>query len=75
MLTFMEYIARGRKTALPDTHTMLSMAGVGLDVPNEEETQRLLNREKKRRPVVGRKGHRTVNRLDGQPTPSSGGRS
>ena len=33
---------------LPDSPTMLAMAGVGLDVPNDEETKRLLNLEKKR---------------------------
>ena len=51
MIDFYEYIARSRKRALPDTHTMLSMAGVPLDVPNEEETKRLLNRDKKRNPA------------------------
>lgn len=56
---------------LPDTHTMLSMVGVPLDVPNEEETKRLLNRDRKRHPAVGRKAQRTLNRLDGQPAPAS----
>jgi hypothetical protein len=51
MLSFFEFIAQSRKMTLPDTHTMLAMAGVSLDVPNEEETKRLMNREKKR-PVV-----------------------
>ena len=74
MLTFMEYIARSRRMSLPDTHTMLSMAGVGLDSPNEEETERLLDREKKRTPAVKKAAHRTINRLDGQPAPSAGGR-
>ena len=73
MLTFMEYLARNRRVTLPDTHTMLSMVGVPLDVPNEEETKRLLNREKKRHPAVG-KAHRTVNRLDGHAAQPTGGR-
>jgi hypothetical protein len=50
MMSFFEYIAQSQKITLPDTHTMLSMAGVSLDVPNEEETKRLLNRDKKRLP-------------------------
>lgn len=74
MIDFYEYIARSRRTALPDTHTMLSMVGVPLDVPNEEETKRLLNREKKRNPGVGRKDPRTINRLDGQAAQPPGGR-
>ena len=72
MLTFFEFIAQSRKMALPDTHTMLSIVGVPLDVPNEEETKRLLNREKKRNPGVGRKVPRTLNRLDGQPVQPPG---
>jgi hypothetical protein len=47
MIDFYEYIARSRKMTLPDTHTMLSMAGLPLDVPNEEETKKLLNRDKR----------------------------
>ena len=56
MMTFSEYIAQSRMMNLPDTHTMLSTAGVGLDSPNEEETKRMLNRDKKRpiAPVTGR---------------------
>ena len=50
MLTFYEYIARSRRMALPDSHTMLGMAGVPLGFPDEEETVRLLNRDKKQRP-------------------------
>ena len=75
MQTFFEYLARSRKIALPDSHTMLAMAGVGLDVPNEEETKRLMNLDRKRHPAVGRKAQRTMNRLDRQPMPSEGGRS
>lgn len=66
MLTFMEYIARTGKMALPDTHTMLALAGVPLDFPDEEETQRLLNRDRKRQPVGG-KAHKTIVPLDSQP--------
>jgi hypothetical protein len=74
MLSFFEFIAQSRKMTLPDTHTMLAMAGVSLDVPNKEETERLLNREKKRHPAVRRNAHRTINRLDGQPASSAGRR-
>lgn len=66
MMTFMEYIAKSRKMTLPDAHTMLAMAGVGLDSPNEEETERLLNRDKKHRPAGG-KAHKTIVPLDSQP--------
>ena len=55
MMTFSEYIAQSRTMNLPDTHTMLSMAGVGLDSPDEEETKRMLNRDKKR-PLAPRSG-------------------
>ena len=55
---------------LPDTHTMLSMAGVSLHTPNEEEAERHLNRDKKRHPAVRKAAHRTINRLDGQPASS-----
>ena len=74
MMSFFEFLAQSRKMALPDTHTLLAMAGVGLDVPNEEETKRLLNWEKKRQPTGGRKAQRTINRLDGKHTPSGEGR-
>lgn len=75
MMTFYDYIAQSRKMALPDGQTMLAMAGVGLTVPNEEETKRLLNLDRKRHPAVGRKAHRTMKRLDGHPTPFGGLRS
>ena len=74
MMSFFEYLARNGKMALPDSHAMLAKAGVGLDVPNEEETKRLLNLDRKRHPAVGRKAQRKMNRLDGQPTPPEGGR-
>lgn len=60
MMSFYEYIAQDRKIRLPDAHTMLSMAGIGLDFPNEEETKRLLNSEKKRPPSTGRVASGTV---------------
>ncbi len=66
MQSFYEYIAQSRKTALPDAHTMLSMAGVGLDVPNQEETERLLNRDRKQRPAGG-KAHKIIVPRDRQP--------
>jgi hypothetical protein len=75
MLSFFEYTARSRRTRLPDTQTMLAMAGVSLHTPNEEETERLLNRERKRSPSVKKADRLTVNRLDGQPARSAGGRS
>ncbi len=66
MLTFMEFLAQSRRMTLPDTHTMLAMAGVPLGFPDDEETQRLLNRDKKQRPAGG-KAHKTVVPLDSQP--------
>ena len=66
MLTFYEYIARSRRMALPDSHTLLGMAGVPLGFPDEEETKRLLHRDKKERPGGG-KAHRTIVPLDSQP--------
>ena len=48
MLSFYEYLAQSRRMALPDTHTMLATAGVPLGFPDEEETVRLLNRDRKR---------------------------
>ena len=48
MQSFYEYIARSRKMTLPDTHTMLAKAGVPLGFLDEEETERLLNRDRKR---------------------------
>ena len=54
--------------------TSLRLAGVSLHTPNGEETERLLNREMKRNPAVKKVAHRTINRLDGQPAPSAGGR-
>jgi hypothetical protein len=53
MLSFFEFIEQSQTMTLPDTHVMLAMAGVSLDVPNEEETKRLLNRAKKR-PIAPR---------------------
>ncbi len=66
MLSFFEYIAQSRRMALPDAHTMLAMSGIDLDSPNEEETQRLLNRQRKRQPI-GVKAHKTIIPLDSQP--------
>ena len=74
MISFYEYIAQSRKMTLPDTHTMLAKAGVPLGFPDEEEMQRLLNRDRKRQPAGGKAAHRTINRLDRQPARSSGGR-
>jgi hypothetical protein len=66
MLTFMEFLAQSRRMALPDTHTMLAMVGVPLGFPDEEETQRLLNRDGKLRPA-GAKSHKASVPLDSQP--------
>jgi hypothetical protein len=55
MISFYEYVAGQLGTRLPDTHTMLSMAGVSLESPDEEDTERLLNRARKR-PVPQRPG-------------------
>ena len=74
MLSFFEYIAKSRTMNLPDVVTSLRLAGVSLHTPNGEETERLLNREMKRNPAVKKVAHRTINRLDGQPAPSAGGR-
>ena len=65
-MSFYEFIAQSRRMALPDTHTMLAMAGVPLGFPDEEETQRLLNRDRKQRPAGG-KAHKTIVPLDSQP--------
>ncbi len=66
MMCFFEYLAEIRKMALSDTHTMLGMAGVPLGFPDEEETQRLLSRDRKRQPAGG-KAHKTIVPLDSQP--------
>jgi hypothetical protein len=66
MQTFMEFLAQSRKMTLPDTHTMLAKAGVPLGFPDEEDTARLLNRDRKQRPAGG-KAHRTIVPLDSQP--------
>ena len=66
MKTFYEYIAGSRKVALPDTHTMLAKAGVPLGSPDEDDTARLLNRDRKHRPAGG-KAHKTIVPLDSQP--------
>ena len=66
MQTFMEFLAQSRRVALPDTHTMLAKAGVPLGFPDEEETVRLLNRDKKKRPAGGMV-HKTIVPLDSQP--------
>ena len=66
MKTFYEYIASRRKMALPDTHTMLAKVGVPLGSPDEEETERLMNRDRKQRPAGG-KAHKTIVPLDRQP--------
>ena len=66
MQTFFEYLAQGRRMALPDTHTMLAKAGVPLGFPDEEETQRLLNRDRKRQPAGGKANKSTIP-LDSQP--------
>jgi len=63
MLSFFEFLAQSGKVALPDTHTMLAMAGVPLGFPDEEETQRLLNRDRERKPAGG-KAHKGVIPLD-----------
>ena len=42
------------------------MAGVPLGFPDEEETERLLNRDRKHRPAGG-KAHKTIVPLDSQP--------
>ena len=73
MIDFFEYIAQSRRTALPDARTMLSMAGVGLDVPDEEETERLLNRDRRQRPAGG-KARKTIVPLDRQPERKARGR-
>ena len=65
MQTFYEYIATSRRMRLPDTHTILAMIGVPLDFPDEEETARLLNRDKKERPAG--KAHKTIVPLESQP--------
>lgn len=64
MLSFFEYIATSRRMALPDAHTMLGQAGVPLASPGKEETQRLLNRDRKQHPAG--KAHKTIVPLDGQ---------
>lgn len=66
MLSFYEYLAQSRKMSLPDTHTMLATAGVPLGFPDEEETLRLLNRDRKRQPVGG-KAHKGIIALDSRP--------
>ena len=66
MLTFYEFIATSRRMALPDPHTILAMIGVPLSFPDEEETERLLNRDRKQRPAGG-KGHKGIIPLDSQP--------
>jgi hypothetical protein len=67
MIDFFEYLARSRRMALPDTHTMLAKAGVPLGFPDEEETERLLNRDRKRpiAPMTGgprKANHPSLNR-------------
>ena len=55
-MTFNEYIAQSRRMTLPDAHTMLATGRrVTSAFPDEEETERLLNREKKR-PLAPRTG-------------------
>ncbi len=66
MQSFYEFLAQSRRMALPDARTMLSMAGVPLSFPDEEETERLLNRDRKQRPAGG-KAHKTIVPLDSQP--------
>jgi hypothetical protein len=51
MKSFYEYVAGQLGVRLPDTHTMLAMAGISLDTPDEEETRRLLNRARKGYPI------------------------
>jgi hypothetical protein len=65
MQSFYEFIAQGRRMALPDTHTMLAKAGVPLGSPDEEDTARLLNRDRKHRPAGG-KAHKAIVPLDSQ---------
>jgi hypothetical protein len=66
MIDFFEYIAKSRKMTLPDAHTMLAKAGVPLGFPDGEETQRLLNRDRKRQPAGG-KAQKGIISLDSQP--------
>ena len=66
MIDFFEYLAKSRKMTLPDTHTMLAMAGVPLGFPDGEETERLLNRDKKRQPPGG-KARKNIISLDSPP--------
>ena len=71
MMTFSEYIAQGRAMNLPDALTSLRLAGVSLHTPNGEETERLLNREKKR-PLAPRTGG---TRKEKPPALGGGGKS
>ncbi|OJW10288.1 MAG: hypothetical protein BGO49_07005 [Planctomycetales bacterium 71-10] len=66
MIDFFEFIAQSRRMDLPDTHSMLARAGVPLGFPDEEDTARLLNKDRKRRPAGG-KAHKTIVPLDSQP--------
>lgn len=66
MQSFYEYIAQSKRMTLPDTHTMLAKAGVPLGFPDEDETHRLLNRDRKRHPA-GEKAHKGISPLDRQP--------
>lgn len=66
MPSFMEFLAQSRRMALPVARTMLAMAGVPLGCPDEEETQRLLNGDRKQRPAGG-KAHHDIIPLDSQP--------
>jgi hypothetical protein len=47
MLTFFEYLGQGR-TVLPDSLTLMKMAGVRLGSPTEKEMKQLIDKEKGR---------------------------
>jgi hypothetical protein len=56
MKSFYEYVSGQLGVGLPDTHTMLAMAGISLDTPDEEQTKRLLNRARKGYPTPPQPG-------------------
>ena len=48
MLTFMEYLEQHRGRGLPDTRTMMQLAGVSLHTPNKKQMKRAVERAKDR---------------------------
>ena len=48
MLTFVEYLEWRCRTVLPDTHTMMKLAGVSLHTPSKKQMKRALDRAKGR---------------------------